>query len=89
MNDEHSVPTIKQPSFDIDRFRVVGRQHDRNELLKLFAERMPTMSPRIIAIWMGHIPTDQLMATYEDIDKRARNFGAYWNWCFNPKHVKK
>lgn len=74
----------------MDRFTVAKPSGDRilnkrQAELKLFCDRMPSLSPALIASKMAHIPTGELHETYEAISKNARNFTALWRWHFMPK----
>lgn len=85
------MPNINRASFDFARFDKPQSKitSQRQAELKLFCDRMPTLSPGLIACKMAHIKTEDLHETYEAINKNARNFTALWRWHFMPKKLER
>lgn len=81
--EEHHMPNIKQPSLDMDRFKVVEKNlSPRQAALKQYCDRMPDLAPALVASKMAHLSVDELNQNFHYIQKHARNFTGYWKWCF-------
>lgn len=80
------MPEVKTISFDLSRFKIAEKNlSDRQAALKQYCDKMPDLKPSLIATKMAHLSVDQLNQNFHYMQKQAKNFTAYWKWCFMPK----
>ena len=95
--EEHTVTTksVNDLFSGMERFQV-DKNDDKNkrrELNKRFCDKLRTainnpkdpLTDALVAIKMSHLTEDELRDTFYDMEKKARNFIAYWKWCFMQK----
>jgi hypothetical protein len=92
-----SLPTIKRPSTDLSRFKVVqgNRGSARGDVLDMFLSRLnpdrvakgfkPLTHSRL-SVMLAHIKeTDDLHAFYRQCDQAGIPFSAFFHWSLKPK----
>jgi len=86
--DEYQVPETKKLSFDFSRVEIVKKNlNPRQAALKQFCDRIhdKALTDQTIAMMMSHMTVEEINEAYHYMDKHARNFTAYWKWCYMPK----